>query len=253
MSGNQQLLRGPQGNDLEGGGPGEPPKGGPRRMNVAFFAAAVCVVVGSLVGFICTLFTLQWVDALEFLYLTLAGVLLALLDTPFLPSLMIFHQSRTWIGRYVHILMRVTGKGMVLIFLGSTLWAGMMVNVKGTFFTVLSVIFGLVIVIVGLISLIIGMMKSWNLEKVRTAYAQPLPGEGIDRAFDMNARLNPSVGLFKQEWEGIARKAGQKPPEADITLIFNAISTNPDRKTVSKEDLMDWASGGKGFLPKVFL
>lgn len=213
-------------------------------MNIIYFAAACCIITGGIIGAIATLVTMQLIDTLEMLYLIFFGVLLGLLDTPFLPSLMIFSLIRSWIARYVNILTRVTGKGVILIFLGATLWAAMFSNVQNKFLLFLAVLFGLFVFLVGLGSTAIGIMKSYYLDKVRRYYQNAPVGGTIDVVYGQYAKLQPAVGLTKSEWDSIARMAGASPSEPDKTLIFNAISSNPNKHSVSKEDLMNWVQSG---------
>lgn len=208
-------------------------------MNIIWFAAACCVMVGSLISFITELFELQWVDALEMVYLFIFGAILCILDTPLVAQMMAVAEVRRGVGKYIALLNRVTGKGIVYIFLGSALWSHMWINLGG-FLLVLAVLFGMFIVFVGIASLTIAAIKSRNLNLVRLELRKD-GASSLNNLYELHARMQPQLGITQEEFKKLTPYArGVQFETSDVKLIFNALSSHPTRQYLSIQDLQNW-------------
>jgi len=232
--------------------PGYPPSAGDpayqkmsstNPMNLIWFAAAVCVLVASLITFIAELFDFAIVDAVEMVYLFLFALVLAVLDTPLFTNIKIVPDMRQAIGKYFALVQRVTGKGLIYIFLSATLWAAMWANLESYALKTLGVIVGLFVFVVGLASLAIGIMKSRNLDLVRKRLHEE-GANSLGQMYEMHARMNPAAGITQEEFKKMTPYArGVSFESNDIKLIFNALSSNPRRDVISRSDLEMWVNG----------
>jgi len=223
-------------------------------MGTIWFLAACCVMLAALIGAVDTLFlSFQWVDAVTFCYMFSFGGLLALLDIPMCTQVKIVQEMQLAMGTYIHILTRTTGKGLFLIFLGCSLWAALLANLKRGPWLFVAAALGLLAVVVGLYSLLLGAVKSSRLEKLR----RTLRGEGVAlHAYAKHAKSQPHAGLTYQEFNQLARDEGADASgdlkkdlaTGDILLIFNALSSHPRREAISHRDLERWAAGRMVFL-----
>mmetsp|Transcript_136205 Transcript_136205/g.236808 ORF Transcript_136205/g.236808 Transcript_136205/m.236808 type:complete len:296 (-) Transcript_136205:168-1055(-) len=210
-------------------------------MNIIWFAAACCVMVGALISFITELFELQWVDALEMVYLFLFGAVLCVLDTPLFAQMLAVSELKRGVGKYIALLNRVTGKGIVYIFLGSALWSHMWINLEGsTFLLFLAVLFGMFIVFVGIASLTIAAIKSRNLDLVRRELRKD-GASSLQNLYELHARMQPQLGITQEEFKKLTPYArGVQFETSDVKLIFNALSSHPTRQYLSIGDLQNW-------------
>jgi len=221
----------------------------PSILNGIWFGADVLVIICALIGVVFLFISLQFIDVLEFMYLLFFAILLAILDTPLFSNVKIVPDLRDQITRYVNILKRVTGRGVVYIFLGSTLWAGMWANLTSTLLLVITALLSLPVLIVGLGSILIGVIKSYNFERVKMALKTGGPGQGPDAMYQSHAKMQAHIGMTKEEFIMMARSIkGMVLTNEDVTLYFNAMSSNPNRNFLSREDLQRWVSGGMVFL-----
>jgi len=212
-------------------------------MNLMWFAAACCVMLGSFISFMSELFSLQWIDALEMGYLFIFGLLLAVLDTPLFNQVAIVSEMRTGIGKYIALLQRITGKGAAYIFLGCALWSSMFANLEDSgFLLFLAVLIGLFVVCIGVFSVAIAVLKSRNLNLVRLELRkEPM---SLKQMYDMYAKMNPTAGITQEEFKKMTQYArGVAFEHSDIKLIFNALSSNPRRDVITLEDLTGWVNG----------
>lgn len=214
-----------------------------------WFGASLCVMIGSGLALVDEILSLEWVDALEMAYLFLFGLLLALVDTPLFTQVGFVHHIRQMCNRFIAILTRVTGKGVVYMFLGSTLWSSMWSNLEGAGMIILAFFIGIVIFCTGIISLLLGFMKSKKLNDVRIE----LKKDGIDglqKFYDQFARENPQIGLTPQEFERMAISLPQaiRFEGSDITLVFGGLSSDPNRMFISPQDMEAWVMGGMIFI-----
>merc|ERR1719460_2776978 len=83
-----------------------------------------------MISLVSEIMSLEWVDALEMAYLFLFGLLLATVDTPLFTSLGMVVHIRQACNRFLALVTRVTGKGIVYMFLGCTLWSSMWENLE---------------------------------------------------------------------------------------------------------------------------
>lgn len=256
----------PQDNNQYGQPPnnqyGQPPPYPPRQMptttsmNLVFFVAACSVMLGAFIGGTLLLFSWELVDFLEMTYLLAFGAILAVLDTPFFKAIKIISDMKMYVGKYVALLTRVTGKGLAFIFLGSSLFTGMWDNLEGGFQLFLSVVLCLGPAVVGLAALVIGILKSKKLNMAK----RKLDPNTLDQRYDQWARTypGPQGGLTQQEFNGLTAEAGADTWEdADLKLIFNALVSNPTQRMtapsstggeteakIPREDLKTWVSSG---------
>lgn len=212
-------------------------------MNIIWFAAACCVMLGAIISFITEIFELQWVDALEMVYLFFFGSILCVLDTPLFAQMLMVSDLKRAVGRYIALLNRVTGKGIVYIFLGSALWSHMWINLKDSgFLLFLSVLFGLFITFVGFASLTIAAIKSRNLNLVRLELKKDGPAS-LNNLYELHARMQPQLGITQEEFKKLTPYArGVQFESSDVKLIFNALSSHPTRQYISIQDLQNWVN-----------
>lgn len=211
-----------------------------------WFGAACCVMIGAGITFIIELVSLEWVDALEMVYMLLFGLILAVIDTPFFVSMKWVGDMRNAVGFYVAVLVRITGKGIAYIFLGATLFASMWNNLEGTFLKFLAILFGLVVVLVGMLSVLIGALKSKNLDAVKRMIKQEQGG--VTQLYQKHAR-RPQQGMTTEEFRTMAETMrGMVFNGSDLYQIFKAISTDPDRNVLTQEDFENWVQTSFVFL-----
>lgn len=222
-----------------------------------FFAASMCIVVGSLVGGFALFFSLEPVDFIQMSYFLMFGLMLAVLDTPFLHGSKPLMDAKMYIGKYVQFATRLTGKGITLIFLGSALFMTMWDNLEGGIMMFLSVVLCLTPGVVGIYGVVVGLLKSSKLDKARRQVQMV-----IDQRFDYFAhtRGGPSGGLNMTEFNSLTMEnGGFKFDPSDLRLIFNALISNPswrgynaqhatgnmpEEPRIPKQDLLDWCAGG---------
>jgi len=234
--------------------------------SVAFFMAAVSVMLGAFVGAICLFFSFELVDFLEMSYLFIFGGVLALMDTPCFKAMKTVKDHREYFSKYVNLLTRVTGKGITFLFLGTSLFSSMWDNLEGAGLEFLAFVLCLLPVLVGLAALVIGFIKSSKLNRAR---AQMVQAEtDLAMIYNQYARTYPGEqgGLIMLEFNDLTNKfAGIKWEDADLKLIFNALVSNPawrpsnvsaqsqygqtvEMAKIPREDLVAWVRGGMVWL-----
>jgi len=213
-----------------------------------WFAAALCVMTGAVISFVDEVMSLEWIDALEMAYIFFFGVLLATVDSPLFTNVMLVTHIRQGLNRFLAIVTRVTGKGVVYMFLGCTLFSSMWSNLEGGFQLFMAFFLGCFIFLVGVISVILGVIKSRNLNAVRTE----LKKETVNLAqqYAQFARMYTPTGLTPEEFERMAMSLpnGVRFEGSDLRLVFSGISTDPNRMFISQEDLTQWVMGGMVFI-----
>lgn len=238
-------------------------------MNVVFFAAACCIMIGAFLGCVSTFFSMQMVDCMGMIYLLIFGGLLAVLDTPFFKTIKGITELKMYISKYVQFVTRVTGKSITFIFLGSLLFVSLWENIESSFSRVLAVLLCLLPVGTGICFVVIGLVKSSKLEKARTQLAAM--GQ-IEQRYEQYAQTyrGPQGGLTMAEFNGLTMEnGGFKFENADLKLIFNALLSNPtwrpsamaaqstqggfnqnqdEQMKIPRQDLLDWVRGGMVFL-----
>lgn len=235
-------------------------------MNLVFFAAACCIMVGSFISGICLFLSGQLADSMETIYLMLFGGILAVLDTPFFRQFKGVGDMKMYIGKYANILTRVTGKGLVFLFLGAALFSSMWTNLKSGFLLFLAIFLCIFPVLVGLAAIVIGVMKSQKLQRARQHLVNAAPEQWYDQL--AQTYRGPEGGLTPTEFNELTTKnGGIKWEGEDLKLIFNALVSNPVWRIVTpppsqggtnrpavedakmpKEDMMSWIQGGMVWL-----
>jgi len=213
-----------------------------------WFGAAFCVMVGAMVSFISEVLSLEWIDALEMAYIFFFGLLLAIVDTPLFTSVNLVTHIRQGTNRFCAILTRVTGKGVVYMFLGCTLWSSMWTNLEGGFLLFLAFFLGIFIFLTGIISVILGIIKSRNLNAVRNELKKD--GIKLQDEYDKHARMYASTGLTPEEFErmSMALPNGVRFEGSDLKLVFAGVSSDPNKMFISLQDLNQWVMGGMIFI-----
>lgn len=248
-------------------------------MNLVFFAGACCLIVGSFIGFIIALCGYSFVNVIAMVYISILGVIFAVLDTPFFKTIKAMGDLKMYIGKYLAILTRVTGKGLAFLLFGSDLFCVLRELARDhekpqkVFIQVFAVLVCFIPVAVGLSAIFIGCMKSWKLQKARNHIDM---GASLEQRYDQWARTYPEAhqggvtpgGLTQSEFNQLTMdNGGFKWEDADLKLIFNALVSNPswrinatstqggpggrsasDEPRIPKEDLMSWVKGGMVFL-----
>lgn len=231
-------------------------------MNDVFFMAACSIMVGSIVTGMCFLFGLKLVNCIALTYLTVFAAVIAVLYTPFFKTIKMVMDAKMYIGKYIQFVTRVTGTGVMFIFLGSMLFVTMYTNAEGGFFVFLSVILCLFPFLVGCGAMAIGVLKSKKLDKARRQLEHV-----IDQRYDHFAQTfrGPTGGLTMNEFNMLTLENGNfKFQSLDLKLIFNALVSNPswrqqaksangqyaqnDEIKIPKQDLLEWCQGGFVFL-----
>eukprot|EP00933_Yihiella_yeosuensis_P050365 TRINITY_DN4816_c0_g4_i1.p1 TRINITY_DN4816_c0_g4~~TRINITY_DN4816_c0_g4_i1.p1 ORF type:complete len:320 (-),score=62.52 TRINITY_DN4816_c0_g4_i1:70-948(-) len=216
---------------IQGGGVpyGAPPLtkvGSVSDWSILFFVAALCVILGGIISAVDLLFSLQWIDFIEMCYMILFAGVLAIMDTPGFKNMKTVADHRMYFSKYVHILTRLTGKGLCLLFLGCVLFAGMWDNLDGGFLLFLAIVLCAPPTLIGLAASMIGFMKSWKLNKVRQSILEE-QGSGLAQTFQQFARDFPQAGLTQREFNDLCRQRGPMWEDGDLKLIFNALVSNP--------------------------
>lgn len=213
-----------------------------------WFGAAFCTMLGAIISCVAFVSSLQWIDALEMAYLFFFGMLLSMVDTPFCTNATIVRDIRIGLGRYVAAVLRCTGKGVAYIFLGVTLWASMWENLESKVLLFLAVIMGSIIFLVGLASVVIGIIKSRSLNLVRVELKKD-GSLGAQHMYEKHAFSSPQYGMTPEEFKRMTADArGVHFETADLKMVFNALSSYPDRSVLTQNDVTLWVNGGMVFI-----
>lgn len=236
-------------------------------MNLVFFGAACAIIAGGLISSIFLFWSAQFADAVLAMYMLSFGAVLAVLDNPFYKQMKIMVDAKMYIGKYVNILTRMTGKGLCFVFLGCSLFAAMWDNLSSAFLLFLAVILCMFPVFVGMAAIFIGITKSQKLAKARHALAAGSPEQWYDQM--AQTFRGPHGGLTPTEFNELTtRNGGFKWELAELKFIFNALVSNPawrmnavtqsqssssrpgniDETKMPKEDLMAWIKHGWVFV-----
>jgi len=239
----QAMLGQPQ----QGQGSTRPPPGAqgpPSALTYIHFAASTCVTFGSAYGaFYCLFEEFQPVNVMQFLYLIVFGLGMMLLDVPIGNKLV--QDNREHVQTYVHLLTRNVGKGSTFIFVGVMVWVGLLQNNVSVF---LPVVLGLFIILVGGVTTALAVRTSWLLNKMRYTMRDPSGMESFRIVF-MECASRKDLGLKYMEFNQLSSKfIGISFPEADLKSIFNALSTDMHKLTISEGDFAAWKDG-----PMVFV
>merc|ERR1719352_621288 len=181
-------------------------------------------------------------------YLFSLGLLLAIVDAP-IPSVPggLIADTRLAVNRYCNIMMRVTGKGVVYMFVGCTMWSAMLANLKDLFLQLCAVFLGAVVFITGLVSICQGLFKSRNLNLVRNELRRD-GGNGVQQMYNQHCS-HPQAGLTPDEFSKMtAYVRGVAFEPNDIPVIFNALSSEPNKQHITFRDLGGWVQGNTIFV-----
>jgi len=251
--GNPNNQRGPEAQGLlnQGGGGGGQRGGkspmGNMKMNLLWFAAACCVLIGGFIGSIDMLFTVfAPFDFLDEVYLFFFGGIMFVLDAPLNFKLIL--EVKQHIYKFGMFLTRLTGRGVFYIFLGTMTFATLWEN---SISYVLAVILGFFVFGVGMFSAIVGYVKSRKLERVRFQVFQNKQNGKLNSMYTAFAKTSPQVGLTKQEFNELSSQLkGVSWDPDELNIIFNALTTGPQKESqnISMMDLSDWCEGDMTWL-----
>lgn len=202
-----------------------------------WFTASLGMCVMGFAGAIRTFFSLEWVDGVEFIYMTIFSGLILCKTTPvFEPAV---KKVKKTVVVYVHVLTRFTFTGIFFIFVGSSLLAAFMENIQNSFFWGLGIFAGFYGCLAGVASVAEGVRKTINLDVIRKdlKHAGSLNGE-LDKAFANFA--NPQQVITEREFPKLAQTQGKVFKPDEINLVLNALSSAPARNQISKEDFDTW-------------
>jgi len=213
-------------------------------------------MLGALICFFAT-FLSSMVDALEMAYVFCFAGVLAVMDTPYFNRIKAVEDVRSGISKYVNFLTRLTGKGCIMLFLSSSLFATMWANLSSHFLLFLAVVLCCFAFGVGLIGVTLGVMKSQKLNKARSHLAQGV----FENRYPYHAttfRDQPG-GLTPQEFNALTTEnGGFKWEDADLKLICSALVIQPSWRPgtgvgtgqlrIPKEDIQTWLANGGALL-----
>lgn len=221
-------------------------------MHLVFFMAAAATVCGAFIGCLSMLTSGQFVDCVEMLYFLFFGLALMVYDTPFFRTVKSLEEYKVYVGKYAAVVTRVTGKGIMLIFLGTSLFGSLWANMESEFLLFLAVVICLFITVVGFAAAAVGIMKTQKLRKAQSHLAQGV----LESSFQNHAKAQ-SGALTMQEFNNLTKENGGVAWEdSDLKLIFNALVTNPSWRsqdgyveaTMPYADTQAWVRGGAVFL-----
>lgn len=212
----------------------------PNPMSFVWFVTGVLLIPGCLLVLKNVIYECQMFRSVQLIFLLLMGAMVAIVDAPGQLQTSCVRESQENVVKYCALVSRVTGKGLILTFVGSALWSSLCTNVDDTVVLLLGGIFSLPALIVGIGTFGYGMMKSWHLHNARTM-------------------LNDNDVLLDEHWNKFARKDvickpgfnslfnqcanGLHFDDKDLTLIFRALSTTGTPHTMTKSDMDNWLRG----------
>jgi hypothetical protein len=242
---------GPENQSLMGGGGGRPaPRSGKMntaKMNLWWFAAAIAVMAGGVIGTLDLLFTtFAPLDLIDEIYLLGFGLIMFVIDAPLNFKFLI--EVKSGVHKYCKFLTRLMGRGIWYIFLGTMTFATLWENNISPF---LAVILGFFVFGIGVFSATFGFVKSRKLDKVRFAVAQNRDSGKLDSLYNNFAKTAPQLGLMRAEFNEMAQGLKGITFDADeLYYIFNALSTGPsDREdNINRDALEAWCGSGMTML-----
>lgn len=238
-------------------------------MSMVFFAAACCVMFGACLAGIFLLLEGDIVEFLMMFYLLIFGTMMAILDTPFFKQIKATGYFKMYIGKYLNILMRVTGKGLAFVFLACTLFTGIWNpdwNAKehNNFLRVMGCLLCPVPFFVGLAAIVVGLVKSKKLKGAQDQLKEidNMAGGSLEQRIDQWAQTyrGERCALTPLEFNKLCEDTSHiKFEDPDLKLIFDALVSNPkwrvnatasqgnsrqhDETKIPKEDLLSWVRG----------
>jgi hypothetical protein len=167
-----------------------------------------------------------------------------------------------YIGKYISLVTRMTGKGITFLFLGSTLFCTIVNTCNAQGWKVLAFFICAVPVLAGVTAIVFGIIKSQKLSKAR----QHLATGALQQRYEQYAQTyrGPQGGLTPTEFNGLTMEnGGFMWEDADLKLVFNALVKNPtwrinpaaqqgtgpqEQPHIPRQDLLDWVQGGMVWL-----
>lgn len=220
---------------------------GNRQWKNGWFLATFLMMVASLFGLIVCIGSGQIVDAIEFFYLFLFSLVVVVDNMPVKNNDFV-KRWRYSIGIYVQALRRMTFLGLFLVFIGSSLIGAFCNNDTGGFLTAIGGIAGGIGVLAGLLSIIFGVRQSHNLEKLRAQFDADAQYGRLDN--DFRTYSKGKQFLTPQEFVDFSHAKGGMlwDPHYNM-LIFNALSWDPNKITLSQDAFMAWVRSPPSCLP----
>jgi hypothetical protein len=234
-------------------------------MSLVFFAAACCIMVGALVDVITLIFETELAklpDTILMCYLFIFGAIMAVLDTPFFKQIVAMQHLKEYIGKYLNVLMRVTGKGLGFVFVGCILFTGIWNEEGPTAVRVLAVLLCLPPVFVGFAAIVVGVVKSMKLKKAQDKLKEMDADHALEQRLDQWAQTyrGQQCAFTPLEFNKLCEDTTSiKWEDADLKLIFDALVSNPKWRVnaaaaqsgnrqapdakIPKEDLLEWVRG----------
>lgn len=236
-------------------------------MGWLWFAAACCVFLGGLLGFVTLFFTeFDPPDCLDEVYLMIFGFIMMLHESPV--DVGPLGEIKDGISHQAMFLTRIVGRGAFFLFLGTMSFFTLAENVSYFF----SITLGLFIIIVGFLSIVYGHAKTRQLERVRfRIYLESQNATKVQELFEIYAiedthnRTRLPRGLTKTEFNNLsvdvmtlrnphqltilpgrrvaADKHWVKFDQNNLEWIFAALVTCPDKDYLSLVDLSTWCRG----------
>jgi hypothetical protein len=216
-----------------------------------WFLASISVCIGGFVGAIVCFTSFEWIDCIEMCYLLIFGAIMAVLESPLFNHFHFVPNTHARIGRYFHLLTRVAGKSVVLLFLGCALFSAMWTNLESKILLFAAVVLSTFTVTVGMVSLAFTVVKSVHLNKVRKHFR--MEGEAGHNAlattYDKYALTQPQLGMTPGEFNKMVNDMkGLNFEKGDLLLIFNALASSPQKDATTLIDLQAWVQGYMVFL-----
>lgn len=240
-----QALMGGQGNRAPASRPGG--KLNTAKMNLWWFAAACCVMVGGFIGTLDLLFTtFAPLDLIDEIYLLGFGSIMFVLDAPL--NFKFLMEVKTAVHKYCKFLTRLMGRGIWYIFLGTMTFATLWENNISPF---LAIILGFFVFGIGVFSATFGFVKSRKLDKVRVQVSQNRETGKLEALYKNFARTAPQLGLMRAEFNDMSQQLkGITFDPDELYYIFNALSSGPaDREdNIDYKALEDWCGSGMTML-----
>jgi len=232
----------PQSGGGGGGGSGQPHD---RQWKNLWFAVALLMMLMSILGGIECLFSGQIIDGVEFGYLFLFSLVVVIDNTSYMKEFM-----RGWrysIGIYIQALRRMTFLGLFLIFVGSSMIGAFCNNDTGSFLSTLGFVAGGLGVLAGLLSVIFGARNSMTLEGLRKQFNSDSQAGRLENDFRTYAKSKQY--LTPPEFVDMCKEKGISWDGHYNYLIFNALSWDKDRITLSQDAFMAWVRSTPSCLP----
>lgn len=225
----------------QGGQGGPAYQGAPKRVtgmneNIWFFTAC-CVMLTALFCFFAEIAEgFQLIDMFESVFLLLIGAALAIVDTPFCPQVQRVRILQDGVRQYAAVMERVTGKGIVLLFLGCSLWAAVWSNLPTGAVMVLTGFLSFVVIFVGIGTIGLGVKYSYKFDKVRKNIRKD---NRQDQSWS-RAVKNDRAGMGIDELGFLGNEFGVPLTEIEKQAAMYAISKDRKRERISREAYYEW-------------